>query len=625
MMDTVLNVGINDGCVLAITECTGNRRFALDLHRRFLQMFGTTVLKVSHQEYESRLADAMSRDGVDSDTQLSTDSLIYLIGEFKSLSPVPEDPHVQLLMVVEEMGAAVMVQAMVYGNRNREGDDIAHTAQAPAPIQDLRFTNAHALEQIAHFLALLENNYRDAQLIEFTIDDVRIAVDMVKCKLLSEREAIMKVDPLQMVYFLSPMIDPVHTYANVDVLGIGSKSSAGAVSGKAVFTTDDAKELRNMGVTNVLILDDLFPADVDDLNYADAVLVMHGGVTSPAAEMARGLIIPAVTALHGCGMAVNVRKHCVEKDGDVSINRHDDITVDGSNGRVIRGVVPTVQAGMDNNFLTIMKWAQKYKKMGVFCTAKNLDEATKALDLGADGLGMYRTETVLTKAANRDLLLGILLGATKMDREKYLELMEDELCTEIQAVFHMFEGKEVSIRLLDPSLNQLGILYPELVEMQTRAILRAAVKVKQSGDASPRVQLLVPMVSTDHEIEDIAPVIKSAAAEVYVLTLTGKYDPEYSRQFFSSADEVVSFVIGSSLDVPRACMRANAIAGEGDVAFLSINTDLLTELTYGMSRHDSSRLIDSYTRIGIMKRDPFISLDRNGVGSLLKIAKNLIR
>jgi pyruvate, orthophosphate dikinase len=249
-----------------------------------------------------------------------------------------------------------------------------------------------------------------------------------------------------MIFFLYPMLDPIHTTKFKDVIGTGSKSSAGAVSGQAVFTVADSKELHKAGISNILVINDPTPEELDGFAYANGVIAMHGGVTSPAADEARTRTIPAVTALHGCGMTLNVHDLCVERDGAVVISKLDEITVDGSSGRVFRGVVPTVEAGeiylrlwflllclfitylltcdvcsvpvpagMDSNFLTFMKWVQKFKRMGVFCNAQSLDEATKGIDLGADGLGEYRTENVLMKEGNKDLFLGVLFGANRCD------------------------------------------------------------------------------------------------------------------------------------------------------------------------------------------------------------------
>ena len=216
-----------------------------------------------------------------------------------------------------------------------------------------------------------------------------------------------------MTFFLFPMVDPVHKFPAECLLGTGSRSAAGAVSGRAVFSIADAQELHGMGVPSILIVNDPTSAELEGFAYTNGVVSMHGGVTSPAADIARARTIPAVTAVHGCGMVVDEHNQCVVKNGEVCISKNDEITVDGSNGRVIKGVVSTVEAGMDLNFLTFMQWVQKYKRLGVFCNAKSLDDATKGADLGADGLGMYRTETVLTQPANKDLFLGVLMCTDK--------------------------------------------------------------------------------------------------------------------------------------------------------------------------------------------------------------------
>lgn len=721
-MDTVLNVGINDHIVeLIIQRSDGYQRFALDIYRRFLQMFGHIVMKVDNKEYTRILQDALERDNVQSDEYLSRETLRYLIDEYKKLAPIPQDPYVQLRMTIEaifcswntkrakrfrqrmhipeNLGTAVIIQAMVYGShnslsgtgiaysRNPEtgentvygeylsragGDDIILGPHLPKPLEVLEVHLGTEYTALHEYLKTLERSYKDAQVIEFTIDNgklyiletknakrspkaaVRIATEMVKDGIITQREALMKIEPHQMNFFLYPRIDPVHAINADDIIGTASNSSGGVASGKAVFSVDEARDYQTAGISTILILQEATADDIEGLKHTTGVLTIFGGKTSHIAEEARSLHIPAVTNAQICKLSVSEdgNKKCVKIGNQICIHKDEVITIDGSSGRIIRGSVSTIQEGVDENYETLMKWAVNYKRMAVFSQASSPDEATKGLELGADGLGMYRLEKLLLSPENKDALLGALLTETNRDkRRKHLDHLQLAIEDELMTLFHLYAGKIATIRLIDFEMNQLlpqktrevdelaerlhldpaecrfrvtgllesnsllgvrgcrlGIMFPDLFKMQIRALINAAVDSKLKERELSFLQIFVPMVSTDHEMEEISPIITAVADEV-----------------FQTRGNKVKYSIGCGLDTPRACLRAQAIASEDSVDFLCFDTDLLTQLVYGLSRTDTSNLIDTYRQIGVMKSDPFEVVDERGVGSLMLTAKSLVK
>eukprot|EP01036_Dinobryon_divergens_P024279 gene24279-32714_t len=688
MMDTILNLGINEELVLIMARLSNNPRWAFDTYRRFLSMFGTVVLGAEKSKYEEVMEKARKRRGVEYDSMLTMSDLQTVVKHFKEIATVPDDPWEQLQMAIEavfcswyspravkyrdihgisnDLGTAVTVQSMVYGNMNmRSGSGVAFTRN-PATGEKVFYgeylNNAEgedvvAVENGVLFILQTRRGKRTA------LAAVRIAVSMVQEKLITERDALMRIDPYQMDFFLHPMIDPV--------CGKGLAASAGAACGVLAFTCEDAEE------------NETSADDIAGLNAAIGVLTIHGGVTSHAAVVMRGMGKPAVTGANRMSVRV-VASSTGEKDesaqvaaadktatvgaagksegapsptgfvmelvgmrsnGNTAILRKGDVvTIDGSSGKVYFGEVPTVIAGRDANYQTVLKWADKYKRMQVLVNAETFDD-------GAEGVGLVRTEHMFFEKTRLDLFRQMILSATTEDRcaclMKMLPMQQQVTVRLLDPPLHEFLPKrnqttlesftyeeellELSARLgisLDECVSRisaltesnpmlgfrgcrLSVVYPEITEMQTRAIFGAALDCMKEGiTVSP--QIMIPLVCSDHEVSYIVPIIRNAYALV-----CEQYSSVYGDQGYH-----LNYSIGCMLEVPRAFLRAERIAAEKHIDFVSIGTNDLTQMVFGFSRDDTQRFMPAYLENHILAKDPFISLDIRGVGSLVTLAIN---
>ncbi|MGK0290046.1 MAG: pyruvate,orthophosphate dikinase [bacterium] len=703
MMDTVLNLGMNDEIVEGLAKKTNNPRFAYDAYRRFIQMFSDVVMGKDHHEFEAILEAVKEEKGAINDTDLTADDLKELVRRFKEISHVPSDPYVQLEMAIKavfsswynpradyyrqmhdisiDLGTAVSIQSMVFGNfgdtsgsgvaftrnpstgekifygehlRNAAGEDVVAGIRTPESLDVLKKEDPIIYGQLYQIQRQLEQHYQDMQDIEFTIQEeelyilqtrngkrtgraaVKIAVDMVNEGLITEEEALLRVDTEQLDFFLHPVIDPD---AEKNVIARGLPASPGGATGKVVFTADEAEAEAEKGEKVILVRKETTPEDIHGMKAAEGILTALGGMTSHAAVVARGM---GKCAISGCSdISIDHATETFEtKDGTV-YKKGDIITLDGSAGEVIIGEVAMIEARSDSDFQQILDWSDKHRRLKVRANAETPDDAKKALELGAEGIGLCRTEHMFFDADRIDVMRSMILSDTKEERQKYLDQLFEFQKTDMKTLFSVMTGHHVTIRLLDPPLHEflphgdaeiealagrlnkdvnvikkridelgeanpmlgfrgcrLAIVYPEIAKMQAKAIITAALEVEAKGlKAEP--EIMVPLVSTVREIKTIVPEIKKTIQEV-----------------FQKHGKEVSYRIGTMMEVPRACLMADTIAPE--VEFMSFGTNDLTQMTLGFSRDDIGKFLPSYLKHKIYDSDPFAVLDQNGVGRLIK-------
>eukprot|EP01041_Mallomonas_annulata_P004386 gene4386-8730_t len=663
MMDTVLNLGLNDDVVQGIILHTRNPRFAYDTYRRFLQMFGTVVLGIDHERYEFIIDNIKKELDVTDDVELDADALKRVAEEFKFITRAPEDPWVQLKMAVEavfsswfsprakkyrkfnnipdDLGTAVNIQSMVYGNMNSvsgtgvaftrnpgtgdkvfygeylsnaEGEDVVAGIRTPMMLEDLRRQMPNIYDELCQVQTVLENHFRDMQAIrtriqvkrldiEFTVESgilyilqtrngkrtarvflskqyeneltperidkllsigasVKMAVDMVDEGLITRREALLRLDASKMSFFLHQMVDPSKVDRNI-LIGEGLPASAGAATGMLCFSSEEAEEMREKGKRVILVRQRTSPEDIGGLRAAEGVLTMYGGMTSHAAVVARGMGKCAITGAGRSGMTIDEKEGTLTsyiltgpeqsskitlKRGDVRSNSDSNngdsdsdggvlvmiVTLDGSTGSVYEGTVATLPAGEDANYVKILTWADKYKRMSVYANADTPDDVRKAVEFGAEGLGLCRTEHMFFHPDRIDIMRAMILSENKDERESYLDQMESFQMEDFLQVFRLMEGKEVVVRLLDPPLHEflpdteifaladrlhmdrtlclhrvnnlkeinpmlgfrgcrISVVYPEITAMQTRAILGAAVKLKEEKKMDIKPEIMIPL------------------------------------------------------------------------------------------------------------------------------------
>lgn len=724
MMDTVLNLGINDYNVLIIENLTYGK-FAYDIYRRFLQMFGDVVLNVDKEKYEKILEAKRTERGVMSDSELTYEDMKVIVQEFKKLAEVPQDPWEQLQMAIKAvfkswynpravkyrdingisstLGTAVTIQSMVYGNFNdrsgsgvcftrdpatgenkfygeylsfAEGEDVVAGIRTPMTLDDLQNQMPTVYSNLVTIEKSLERHYRDVQDIEFTVQNgalyilqtrsgkrspraaIRVAVSMVMENLITEREALLRLDAEQMNMFLYSMIDTNFTNPEknaVRVISKGLAASGGAIVGNIVFTCEAAIASKKSGASVILCREMTTPDDIGGLNAADGVLTSRGGLTSHAAIVMRNMGKSSVVGARN--IQIDVANKVIRWGEKLSLELREGatITLDGTTGLIYFGEMPTIRSSQDEDFRTILRWAEKYKRMEVMANADTPEDCKTAQYLRANGIGLVRTEHMFFKPERINMMRSFILSESVEHRCQCLAKMLPMQQEDFAGIIRSYAGKQVTIRLLDPPLHEflpssnapnfheevvdlasrigmdpnecekrvrelhecnpmmgfrgcrLSILYPELTDMQTRAIIGAAVTLFQEG-ISCRLQIMIPLVCSDHEIECIVPVIKTAAESVC-----------------NSSGCFVDYKIGAMLEVPRAMLRADSIAKEDDVSFLSIGTNDLTQLIYGFSRDDVGRFLPAYMDKHIFASDPFKTIDQRGVGSMISLAIARIR
>jgi len=725
MMDTVLNLGINDEIVDILARMSNNPRWAFDTYRRFLQMFGNVVLGIDKRRYEEVLEDIRAKRNVPHDSLLSMADWVEVIKRYKTIAEVPSDPWDQLRMAVqavfnswysprackyrdihgmtELLGTAVNVQSMVYGNMNNssgsgvaftrnpttgakemygeflfnaEGEDVVSGVRTPVKLSELREMQPSLYDSLRHIESQLERHYRDMQDIEFTVENntlymlqtrtgkrtaraaVNIAVAMVGERLITEREALLRIDPKQMDFFTHSMIDA--TFANPEdpkvaecTLARGLAASSGAAVGKVVFTNEQAEESCAAHEACILVRLETSADDIGGMQAATGVLTLRGGLTSHAAVVMRGMGKPAVTGAQDLYIDPDAGTVCSRSGGSIKLG--DTITIDGSTGLVYIGAMPTVSVGQDDNFRTVMDWADKYKRMRVLANAETPTDVEAADRMGAEGVGLCRTEHMFFHPSRIDLFRHMILSNTHEERASCLLKLLPMQTDDFARIFRIMGDRQITVRLLDPPLHEflpdpysrtfeeeiervasrggippdqcrqrvldmqesnpmlgfrgsrLSIVHPEITEMQTKAVVAAAIQCRREGIAvSP--QIMIPLVCTDHEVDIITPVILAAAESVCAAE-----GPPYSL-------EMLGIQIGSMIEVPRACIRADRIAQAAHVDFISVGSNDLTQCMFGFSRDDTSLFMSTYLDKHLIAQDPFVSIDIPGVGGMIQMA-----
>ncbi len=723
MMDTVLNLGLNDQTVIGLASASGDERFAWDSYRRFIQMYSDVVLELDHGRFEEALEIAKEDRGYYLDTELSAKDWQALVAEYKSIvlelwgKPFPQDVHDQLWGAIGavfgswqserakvyrrlndipgDWGTAVNVQAMVFGNMgdtsatgvaftrdpakgdnayygefliNAQGEDVVAGIRTPqyltraaretAGAKPLSMEEAmpEAYAELARVFDQLERHYRDMQDIEFTVERgklwmlqtrsgkrtakaaLKIAVDMANEGLISREEAILRVDPQALDQLLHPTLDP---NAKRDVLTKGLPASPGAASGLAVFDSDTAEKRAAAGDAVILIRVETSPEDIHGMHAARGILTARGGMTSHAAVVARGMGRPCVS---GAGtLAINAREK-IMRVGTREIREGDIVTIDGATGEVMFGEVPTVQPELSGDFGTLMEWADGKRRLKVRANAETPLDCRTARDFGAEGIGLCRTEHMFFDSARITAVRQMILAQDEAGRRAALDKLLPEQRSDFVEIFEVMAGLPCTIRLLDPPLHEflpheeaefaevaaaaavdvetlkrraaelhefnpmlghrgcrLGVTYPEIYEMQARAIFEAAILVAEKSGAAPIPEVMIPLVATRRELELMKIVVDKAAQAV-----------------FAEKGRTIEYLVGTMIELPRAALRAGEIAEVG--AFFSFGTNDLTQTTLGVSRDDAARFLTTYVEKGIYARDPFVSLDVEGVGELIAIA-----
>ncbi len=718
MMDTVLNLGLNDSTVQGLIKMTGNERFAYDAYRRFIQMFGDVVMEVPHEEFETILEAKKEEMGVSLDTELDASALKDMVNKYKALvkektgRDFPEDPRQQLDMsrdavfgswmnpraityrklhnIPGEWGTAVNVQAMVYGNMgddsgsgvaftrdpstgerkyygeylaNAQGEDVVAGIRTPLPLDNLEKEMPEIYKELTDIFENLDKHYRDMQDVEFTIQRnklymlqtrsgkrtaaaaVKIAIDMVNEGLITKEEAILRVDPQQLDTLLHKTVDPKTKEESI-VTGVAA--SPGAAVGKVVFTADNAVEMAQTGVDVILVRRETSPDDIHGMAAAKGFLTSRGGKTSHAAVVARGMGKPAVT---GCESAIVDEARKEVHVGDVVIKEGDVITIDGSHGKVFLGEIELQEPSIGGDFATMMNWADEVRTLGVRANADTPHDAKTALEFGAKGIGLCRTEHMFFGEdrirAVQDMILAETVDARRAALGKLLPFQKDDFKGILQAM----EGYPVIIRLLDPPLHEflpsyeellveittmkargakaqelkekeelltridrlrelnpmlghrgcrIGITYPEITEMQARAIFEAACELTKEGrKVIPEV--MIPLAGHVNEIAIAREIIERVAAEV-----------------IEKHGVKLDYMIGTMIELPRAALTADEIALKTD--FFSFGTNDLTQTTFGFSRDDAeSKFLPYYLDERVLPSNPFETIDLKGVGELIRI------
>ena len=700
MMDTILNLGLNDEAVAGLAKTTGNERFAYDSYRRLIQMYGEVVDGVEGHRFEQALTDMKAARGVKQDVELTSADLAELIETFKRTyaaetgSPFAQDPRAQLEHAVravfdswdspraqvyrrtyeirDDLGTAVNVVQMVFGNKgdasgtgvcftrdpstgesrlygeflqNAQGEDVVAGIRTPEPIERMNELLPEAYAQLLDTIRRLEEHYRDMQDIEFTVEEgtlfllqtrsakrtaaaaLRAAVDMVEEGLISKEEAVARIDPAQLDQLLHPMIDAA---AKVEVVAKGLNASPGAASGAIVFDADTAEERGKAGESVILVRWETTPDDFHGMVQAAGILTAHGGLTSHAAVVARGMGTPCIT---GCeALHVDVRAKTARLAGH-DLKEGDTITIDGGTGEVIIGSVPLVPPQINDDFSAVLEWADGIRRLRVRTNADNPEDAAKAREFGAEGIGLCRTEHMFADADRLGLMREMILAADEDGRRSALDRLLPIQQTDFEGIFEAMAGLPVTIRLLDwplheflPSLDEaqgskqsdermgerirslqesnpmlgwracrLGLFYPEIYEMQVRAIVRAAMAVRERSTA-PLVEIMMPLVGFGEELKRLRELTVRVAAE----------------------EGELEYLVGTMIELPRACVRADEIAEHSD--FFSFGTNDLTQTALGLSRDDAGRFLSHYLESGVLERDPFETIDQAGVGALMEIA-----
>ncbi len=723
MMDTVLNLGLNDDTVRGLEAQSGDARFAWDSYRRFIQMYGDVVLGVEHHEFED-VMDTYKRDNdLRQDTDISADGWREIVAEFKELverdtgKPFPHDPQEQLWGAIEAVfkswmipraityrrineipeswGTAVNVQSMVFGNMgedcatgvaftrdpsngenyfygeyliNAQGEDVVAGIRTPQSLTkkgremeggdllSMEESMPKVFKELDDVRLRLEKHYKDMQDLEFTVQKgklfmlqtrsgkrtakaaLKIAVDMVEEGLITKEEALLRVDPSSLDQLLHPTLDPE---AVRDVLTRGLPASPGAASGEVVFSSEDAEKLAGQGRAVILCRQETSPEDISGMHAANGILTSRGGMTSHAAVVARGM---GTCCVAGAGdLHIDVKNKIIRK-GANEIREGEVITLDGSTGEVMIGEVSTIQPELSGDFGVLMGWADERRRMGVRTNAETPLDAKTALEFGAEGIGLCRTEHMFFDADRIQNVREMIFANNEADRRKALDKLLPEQRKDFAQLFEIMAGLPVTVRLLDPPLHEflpheqadinhfaktagidsedvaqrlnelhesnpmlghrgcrLGITYPEIYEMQTRAIFEGALEAAAKTKTVVIPEIMIPLIGTRKELQILRDVVDATAASV-----------------FKDKGAKLDYIVGTMIELPRAALTADDIAHSAD--FFSFGTNDLTQTCLGMSRDDAANFLPEYVGKGIYERDPFASIDVDGVGRLVEVA-----
>jgi pyruvate,orthophosphate dikinase len=722
MMDTVLNLGLNDDTVEALAQKSGDRRFAYDSYRRFIQMYSNVVLGIEHHHFEDILEDHKSQGGMKLDTELTAEDWIDVVARYQERvreehgEPFPQHPHAQLWGAIgavfgswmnaraityrklhgipESWGTAVNVQAMVFGNLgdtsatgvaftrnpstgekrlygefliNAQGEDVVAGIRTPQEITEAAREEAasdkpsmerampEAFKELTRIHGLLERHYRDMQDLEFTVEQgklwmlqtrsgkrtakaaLRIAVELANERLITKEEAVARIEPASLDQLLHPTIDP---NAERRVIATGLPASPGAASGEIVFSSDEATRLKADGRKVILVRIETSPEDIHGMHAAEGILTTRGGMTSHAAVVARGMGKPCVS---GAGaLRVDYAAQTMQA-GNTVLKRGEVVTIDGSTGQVLAGKVPMIEPALSGEFGTLMGWADKVRALGVRANADTPADARLALKFGAEGIGLCRTEHMFFDEERIQAVREMILADDERSRRAAIAKLLPMQRGDFIELFEIMQGLPVTIRLLDPPLHEflphgeddiaevaaamgadpkklahrarelaefnpmlgfrgcrIAIAYPEIAEMQARAIFEAAAEAGKRTGKPVAPEVMVPLIATKAELDIVKAAIDAMAQAV-------------ERETGAK----LNYQVGTMIELPRAALLADEIAETAE--FFSFGTNDLTQTTFGISRDDAASFLGIYTQRGILPGDPFVSIDRDGVGALIRI------
>ena len=713
MMDTILNLGLNDVAVEGFAKKTGNPRFAYDSYRRFIQMFSDVVMEVPKSLFERVLDEIKAAKQVKFDMELTAEDLQEVIMRFKTIykdrmgEDFPQDPKVQLMEAVKavfrswdneraivyrrmndipgDWGTAVNVQAMVFGNMgetsgtgvaftrnpstgakgiygeyliNAQGEDVVAGIRTPQPITKLEQDLPECYRQFMEIAMKLEAHYRDMQDMEFTIENgklfflqtrngkrtaqaaLQIACDLVDEGMITPQEAVTRIEAKSLDQLLHPTFDPEALKAG-EVIGQALPASPGAAAGKVYFTAEEAKQAHEQGERVVLVRLETSPEDIEGMHASEGILTVRGGMTSHAAVVARGM---GTCCVSGCGdIAINEDDKVFELGG-YTFHEGDYISLDGSTGKIYKGDIKTMEASVSGNFGRIMDWADQYRKLQVRTNADTPADAANAVKFGAEGIGLCRTEHMFFDPDRIPKIRQMILARTLEQREKALNALIPFQKGDFKALYEVMEGRPVTIRFLDPPLHEfvpteqgdiddlavqmlmtaeevqeicdslhefnpmmghrgcrLAVTYPEIAKMQTRAVMEAAIEVREENGYDIVPEIMIPLVGEKKELKFVKDIVVEVAEQVK-----------------KEKNSDIQYHIGTMIEIPRAALLADEIAEEAE--FFSFGTNDLTQMTFGFSRDDAGKFLGDYYKNKIYESDPFAKLDQKGVGQLIRMA-----
>ena len=717
MMDTILNLGLNETVAEVMAKKSNNPRWAYDCYRRFIQMYSDVVMEVGKKYFEQLIDEMKEKKGVTQDVELTADDLKELANQFKAEykakigEDFPDDPKEQLMGAIKAVfrswdnpranvyrrdndipyswGTAVNVQMMAFGNMgdtsgtgvaftrnpatgekklfgefllNAQGEDVVAGVRTPQPIEQLKDVMPEVYNQFVDICSKLENHYRDMQDMEFTIQDrklymlqtrngkrtaaaaLKIACDLVDEGMITDKDAVKMIDPRNLDSLLHPQFDQV-ALKKADILGKALAASPGAACGKVVFTADDAKEWAEKGEKVVLVRLETSPEDIEGMKAAQGILTVRGGMTSHAAVVARGM---GTCCVSGCSDIIMDEENKKFVLAGKTFTEGDEISIDGSTGNIYDGIIPTVEASIGGDFGRIMAWADKYRTLKVRTNADTPADAVNAVKLGAEGIGLCRTEHMFFEGNRIDAFREMICADTVEEREAALDKILPMQQGDFEKLYEALEGNPVTIRFLDPPLHEfvpteeadieilaksqgktvgeikdiinslheanpmmghrgcrLAVTYPEIAKMQTKAVIRAAIKVQKAhSDWKIVPEIMIPLVCEVKELKFVKDaVVETADAEIKASGIDLKYE------------------VGTMIEIPRAALTADEIAKEAD--FFCFGTNDLTQMTFGFSRDDAGKFLESYYDTKIFENDPFAKLDQTGVGKLMEMAIKL--